>query len=98
MTARVPLTLGLFALVDDDDLAAVTEAGPWCAAPNGRTVKGVTFRRDSRRWAAQIQANGHHRHLGYYATPEEAAAAYDAAAVALFGEFARPNFPNGVPA
>jgi hypothetical protein len=61
--------------------------------PQGPSYKGITRRSDGR-WQAQIQAARVHRHLGYFATPEAAAAAYDAAAVELFGEFARLNFPR----
>lgn len=57
--------------------------------------KGVTRRKGTGKWAAQIQGGGHHRYLGQFATPEEAARAYDVAAVELFGEFARLNFPGG---
>lgn len=45
-------------------------------------------------WAARIHANGKTRHLGMFKTPEEAAMAYDAAAVNYFGEFAITNFPG----
>jgi hypothetical protein len=44
-------------------------------------------------WRAQIHAAGKKHHLGTFDDPEEAARAYDAAAVELFGEFARTNFP-----
>jgi hypothetical protein len=57
--------------------------------------KGVTRRKRDGRWQAQIQAHRRHHHLGYYDTPEEAARAYDAAAIELHGEFARLNFTEG---
>lgn len=55
--------------------------------------KGVTFYKRDGIWLAQIQKTGpngrkNHR-LGTFKTEEEAAAAYQAAATKLFGEFAR---------
>ena len=43
-------------------------------------------------WQAAIQVNGVRTSLGTYKTPEEAAMAYDRAAIDAWGEFARPNF------
>lgn len=55
--------------------------------------KGVTRKR--RRFQASITADGIEHYLGLYLTAEEAARAYDDAALRLHGEFARMNFPVG---
>lgn len=59
---------------------------------NTSGFKGVV-RRGSR-WMARIKLHDRRTYLGTFATPQEAAHAYDAAALVLFGEFARPNFPQ----
>lgn len=56
----------------------------------GSQYKGVN--RCGRKWRAVIRVDGQQVHLGYFRVEEEAAKAYDAAAVQLFGEFARLNF------
>lgn len=55
--------------------------------------KCVEFWKRTGRYRAMIGVGRKNKHLGYYATEEEAARAYDAAALAHFGEFARLNFP-----
>lgn len=62
---------------------------------NQSGFKGVSFDRSRLRWHARIQVNGKSRHLGRFDTAEEAARAYDVAARELFGDYARPNFPEG---
>jgi hypothetical protein len=59
--------------------------------------KGVIF--DGRwrgRWQARIIMDGRRLSLGYFATEEDAARAYDAAALAAWGEYAWLNFPDEV--
>lgn len=55
--------------------------------------KGVTTQRNrkSKPWMAQIKANKIRHYLGWFATEEEAAKAYNIAATRLFGDFARLN-------
>lgn len=59
--------------------------------------KGIFRAKRAGAWGAQIVAAGTHYSLGVYTTPEEAARAYDSAALYLHGAFARCNFPDGVP-
>lgn len=59
---------------------------------NASPYKGV--RRDGPRWTARIIVQGVETHLGSFLAAEDAARAYDAAAVAQWGEFAQPNFPD----
>lgn len=56
--------------------------------------KGVCRRKDGR-WVAYIQKGGVRRSLGAFGDEGDAARAYDAAAVELFGEYACLNFPVG---
>jgi len=61
--------------------------------------KGVVyFPHDKRvrRWRAYINKNGKQNHLGYFATEQEAAKAYDKAARERFGDFACLNAVPGI--
>ena len=54
--------------------------------------KGVYWKKDRKKWGAHIKFDGKTKHVGYFKEEENAAAAYDAEAKKLFGEFARGNF------
>jgi hypothetical protein len=56
---------------------------------NKSGFKGVSFSREKNKWRAAIALKGKTFFLGYYKTPEEAHAAYCAAATKYHGEFAR---------
>jgi len=62
---------------------------------NKTGYKGVYFKKNrhgnNRRPVAAIQVKGKKVHLGYYKTVQEAARAYNEAAIKYFGEFARLN-------
>lgn len=56
--------------------------------------RGVYIAKPSGRYVARIRRKGLVKSLGTYTTVEEAARAYDAAAIEMHGEFARLNFPE----
>lgn len=53
---------------------------------------GVSWASDRQKWVANITQNRRAKHLGYFDQEERAALAYDAAAKAMHGQFARLNF------
>jgi hypothetical protein len=61
---------------------------------SGSGYRGVYKHHYSERWIARIRDNtGRKRYLGTFETAEQAAAAYDEAALLYHGEFAVLNFP-----
>ena len=56
--------------------------------------KGVTFNSLAGSWTGSVYFKGQRFYIGYHATADEAARAYDALARELHGEFARLNFPK----
>lgn len=57
--------------------------------------KGVCWDRRTGRWQAKLAANYRSVFLGRFSDEAEAARAYDAAALRVWGEFACLNFPAG---
>jgi hypothetical protein len=62
---------------------------------NKSGFKGVRWRRQERKWVARITVEGKKVGLGFFDHPEEAAHAYNKAAVKYFGEFATLNPVGG---
>jgi len=56
--------------------------------------KGVCLIKATGRWRSTIRINKQYKHIGVYATQEEAALAYNEVALLHFGEFARLNQIN----
>jgi hypothetical protein len=63
------------------------------SAKNFSPYKGVHLCSDKRSkpWRADIKLSGKNKHLGYYRTQEEAALAYNKAAIEHFGDMANLN-------
>ena len=62
---------------------------------NTSGYKGLEYRSYMNKYRARIFCNGKHIYLGWFKTKEEAAEAYNIAAVKYFGEFARLNIIKG---
>lgn len=56
---------------------------------NTSGFKGVVYYKQYKNWVSNIWKEGKLHHIGYFNTAQEAHAAYSAAAIRLFGEFAR---------
>ena len=70
-----------------------SRAGLGLRRDNASGYRGVTWAAKRGRWQAQIQVEGKRHFLGYFTDKDDAARAYDAAAVEAFGEFAQRNLP-----
>lgn len=64
--------------------------GKHCDNTSG--YKGVDWMKSKQRWRARITAHKQNIHLGLFDTPEDAARAYDAAALIYHRDFAHLNF------
>jgi hypothetical protein len=58
---------------------------------SNRKFKGVYYRPTKKAWVAEITCNGVRHYLGFFKCEIRAAMAYNAKALALFGEFALLN-------
>lgn len=56
--------------------------------------RGLYWHRKLGKWGVAIKSDGQRQHLGVFESEEEAARAWDAAALAAWGAFARLNFPG----
>jgi hypothetical protein len=61
---------------------------------NSSGFKGVCFSRREQKWRAYLTLNRKQIHLGFFKDKNQAARAYDMAALKAFGDFAHLNIPS----
>lgn len=59
--------------------------------PTSSKYKGVSKHTETSKWRAYIKTGGEQINLGFFTNEEDAALAYNFAALKLFWEFSRPN-------
>jgi len=64
------------------------------SAGKSSQYKGVWWNKNRGCWYAHITGANRPRHIGTFTNEEDAARAYDAAALEAWGEFSRLNFPE----
>lgn len=72
--------------------AAQNQANRSAPSNNTSGVKGVRWEASRQRWRAQIMVSGRAKNLGRFHTKEEAIDAYNTAAVAAFGNYAKVDY------
>ena len=67
-------------------------------ASKNKTSKylGVSFRKNDGRWQSEITSNYKYKRIGCYKTEQEAALAYNRAAIEIHGEFANLNIIENI--
>lgn len=63
---------------------------------NTSGFKGVSWHKQNKKWTVTISTSGKDVYLGLFGNLEEAAVAYDKAAIEYYGEFARTNYEMGL--
>jgi len=65
--------------------------------PTSSRFKGVTWNKQRKRWRSYIFHDGRQEHLGFFTQEKDAARAYNAKALELWGVFACTNENGGKP-
>ena len=80
---------GRFACTNGTRLPYVDRVGR--RSDNTSGYRGVTWHKRLEQWTSRVYTNGESKHLGYFDTAKEAAAAYNTAALKYFGPQAYQN-------